>query len=194
MSTKKNYILKDWIKAFSFVLKLDKAILKRLYSLNLHPKLNKVLRIFTRLGDGYIWVLPVIYIIIFHPLEYVIQGVRATAITSLFSLIVYKIIKNKVKRPRPFHEFDHVVAQVEPLDNYSFPSGHTMNNLTPGIMMGYYFPELAPFTIGFPLMWGFLRIYFGVHYFSDVIGGIIFSFLCVGAGKFIDSLIPHLSM
>ncbi len=177
---------------FKLIQKLDNKILRVLYALNLHPKVNQFLRAFTRLGDGYIWGVPFVYILVFHSLEENLLALRAVSVCTVFSIVVYKTVKKKVKRKRPYNEFDHVVAQIAPLDEFSFPSGHTMNNLTPGIVVAIYYPELAPFTIGFPLTWGILRIYFGVHYFSDVIGGLILSALCVASGLFIDQFISML--
>ena len=67
---------------------------------------------------------------------------------------------------------------------YSFPSGHTLFTFTFYVIIGYLFTlnESAKtrkyLIIGclfIAIVTGVSRIYLGVHYFSDVIGGIIFS-------------------
>ena len=171
---------------------MDEVVLRALYSLDLHPKLNKFLRSYTRMGDGYGWGFILVYLVLTHPLMDLAVAFRRTAIVMLLCVPVYKFVKKRVKRPRPFALHDHVVAQIPPLDEYSFPSGHTMNNLAAAISVASVMPEIQTILIALPISWGLLRIYFGVHYISDVLAGIVLATLCALIGIQIDQFVGSL--
>ncbi len=170
-----------------FMLKLDDKVLRALYSLNLHPKLNKMLRGFTRMGDGYAWLFFVVFVLFFYELSEIALAFRRTAFVMIICVPLYKIVKKKTCRPRPYLIYDNVVAQIPPLDEHSFPSGHTMNNLAAALSVSTIFPETAGVIITVPILWGVLRVHFGVHYLSDVLGGVALAFLSFLAGYAIDS-------
>lgn len=88
------------------------------------------------------------------------------------------ILKNTFKRPRP--NINRLVEEK----GYSYPSGHTM---TSTIFYGLIIFLIVISNIILPLkiitifllillilLIGYSRIYLGVHYFSDVIGAILF--------------------
>ena len=66
---------------------------------------------------------------------------------------------------------------ILPEDTFSFPSGHAMGSMTlamTAILLAWHtrwrWPVLAA-TAAFVLLVGFSRIYLGVHYPSDILGG-----------------------
>ncbi len=153
---------------------------------------ERFFKFYTRLGDGYIWLLIFFYLLciwllIFFYLLWTrgtavmfsgISGILWQALASIgVSLALYWLIKLKVKRKRPFAVIESVEPGVPPLDLYSFPSGHTMNNIAVGFTVFHCVPEVGWIIILMSLSWGFLRIYFGVHWLSDVIGGFVLGFL-----------------
>ena len=79
-------------------------------------------------------------------------------------------------RPRP-----EVVPHLVEVNSLSFPSGHSLNSaivyLTLGVLIARSFEERSArvFTIGtaalLVLTIGFTRVYLGVHFPSDVLGG-----------------------
>jgi undecaprenyl-diphosphatase len=136
------------------------------------------LKIYTRLGDGFIWIIAILYLGLKMGWSEFFGSLTVSVISIVLSITLYWTIKLSIKRPRPFNAIDGVKAEVPPLDKYSFPSGHTMNNLSVGLVVGIQHPELIWATVGLPITWGFLRIYFGVHYFTDIIAGILLGTFC----------------
>ena len=47
--------------------------------------------------------------------------------TGLACTVLYKLIKEGARRPRPCARHARLFTTVEPLDEFSFPSGHTMH-------------------------------------------------------------------
>lgn len=83
------------------------------------------------------------------------------------------ILKNIIKRNRPFVTLSDLKLLIPPPGSYSFPSGHTASSFT--VFGVFYFLNLKyKWPVFFTaLLIAFSRIYLGVHYFSDIIGGAI---------------------
>lgn len=96
------------------------------------------------------------------------------ALTTLVSRALNITLKLLIDRPRP--EFKVLEAAES-----SFPSGHAQNNMALyiAILLVALMITSAPLKrvvlkivlISLPLIIGFTRIYFGVHYLSDVVAG-----------------------
>ena len=79
----------------------------------------------SRLGDGAFWYGLMAALSLFGGP----RGLRATAamaVAGLLALGLYRLLKNLTRRPRPFRSIDGIVAHLPPLDEFSFPSGHTL--------------------------------------------------------------------
>ena len=149
---------------------------------------ERLLRVYTRLGDGYVWGLVVIYIFLVLPRAYALDILLRSLLAGAVSLVLYWAIKLSVKRRRPCNAIPGVHAEVPPLDKYSFPSGHTMNNLAAGFMVFALAPQIGWLVIFMPITWGFLRIYFGVHWLSDILAGIVLGYVSYWIGNHIWAL------
>jgi len=152
------------------------------------PKTDAFLRFYTRLGDGYVWALVVVFIYFFYGKDSLLYLVEQVIPIIIISLSLYWILKLSLRRKRPFDLLNNVSADVPPLDKYSFPSGHTMNNLAVGFAILAEFPKIGWLVVLMPITWGFLRVYYGVHWLSDVLGGIIVGFLSFLLGKVLFGL------
>lgn len=163
----------------------DEKFSRYLYTHRLSDRADKFLRFYTRLGDGYVWALIAILIFAFYGPKYLAIVLFQVLPSVVASLALYWIVKLSTKRRRPFDAIREFKALVPPLDKYSFPSGHTMNNLAVATTVLLSVPAAGIVMMFLPLSWGFLRVYFGVHWLSDVIGG----FLLGIASFFIGHLI-----
>lgn len=146
----------------------------------------------SRLGDGVFWyslgaVLPFLY------------GFYGAAITLVFALtgltclVVYKSIKHKFYRERPYLRSNKIIRGCAPLDFCSFPSGHTMHAVGFTTVVVWFFPEFVWILVPFACLVAASRMILGLHYPSDVligasIGLLIAISFCLG---FEDLLIKH---
>jgi undecaprenyl-diphosphatase len=99
----------------------------------------------------------------------------AAAAAFAIELPVYKIMKQFVKRDRPFEILTGVHGRVKPSDRFSFPSGHTAAAFLMATLVGNSYPCLFPVMGAWALAVGVARIYLGVHYPTDVLAG-----MCLG--------------
>jgi undecaprenyl-diphosphatase len=104
----------------------------------------------------------------------------------------YKLIKQLVKRPRPFRQMEGLTNLIVPQDFFSFPSGHTAGAFVVALSVAPCYPWLAIPACLWAALVGFSRIYLGVHYPTDVLAGACLGILSVKAGLILGNCL-HLS-
>ncbi len=83
-------------------------------------------------------------------------------------------IKRIVQRPRPFLAIpDALPAIIPEPGSYSFPSGDTALAFGAAVAFGQCFPRFRPFAILLAFAVGLSRVFVGVHYPLDALGGAI---------------------
>lgn len=145
--------------------------------LNPKSEIGELFYSFTVLGDTIPDVI-IIAALVLLPVTCKKVGIPV-AVTAISSTVINKIVKNLIARPRPLEKLLEV-------SSFSFPSGHAMNNTAIYLMIFFCIlpycksklQKVICFVVLmiFPLMMGISRIYFNVHYFSDVVCG-----WCLGA-------------
>ena len=91
-------------------------------------------------------------------------------------------IKYIVKRKRPY-EANKDIKLLEKMnfDPYSFPSGHTLN----AILLSVILKKNININLSIvPYLVGLSRVYLGVHYPSDILGGMLLSKIILYMYKF----------
>ncbi|MEO6348016.1 MAG: phosphatase PAP2 family protein [Aquaticitalea sp.] len=148
------------------------------------PSLTKYFIFATKVGDlyGYLVVLTIMVLIsvfIFKKWKYVVQTTTVLALAGVSNMM----LKRFVDRARP--GIEHLVS----VETLSYPSGHAMSAMAFYgfvIYMFYRFNinkylKIAVITILTILIFsiGISRIYLGVHFPTDIIGGFIAGFIWV---------------
>ena len=127
--------------------------------------LTPIFKFVTTLGNaGMIWIVLSVGLLI--PKKTRRVGVLALVSLSFSALIDNVILKNVV--------IEGLTSLVGSQKDYSFPSGHTGSAFAAAVVM---FREL-PKKLGIPILvfaclMGLSRLYVGVHYPSDVLGGVL---------------------
>ena len=92
------------------------------------------------------------------------------------------LLKITIQRQRPFQM--GIVPLLQSLEsnsysiwNFSFPSFQTMLAFSAIPIISKQFPKFKYFWIGFAVLIGFSRLYFGLHFLSDVLAGALIGYL-----------------
>jgi undecaprenyl-diphosphatase len=130
----------------------------------------RVLNAVSRVGDGWIWYVVVACLPWAGGPTGPSASVRMIGV-SLVNLAIYFIVKRWIARPRPFRTCPGIRECTRSLDEYSFPSGHTLHSVACSLILTVYYPVLGFIVWPLTLLIAVSRVVLGVHYPSDVIVG-----------------------
>lgn len=132
----------------------------------------------TSLADkGWFWILLAVIMLFFKKTR--IVGVTALVALLFNHVMTNMLLKDLIGRPRPYMISPEIVTLIEPLSSYSFPSGHTSSSFAAAFIIYRMLPKKAGIpALVLAAMIGFSRMYVGVHYPTDVLGGIVVAFMC----------------
>lgn len=127
------------------------------------------------LGNGKLWYTLILMLPLFAAADG-LQAARQMAMVGLVNLLIYKFVKSFAQRPRPFRACEEILAGTVALDEYSFPSGHTMHAVGFTIVAAAWFPHLAGLLLTFTVLVALSRVILGLHYPTDVALGAALGF------------------
>jgi len=127
-------------------------------------------RLISRLGDGVFWYTVMLGIILTQGNAGVTPALHM-GLAGLIGTCIYKWIKGKTLRPRPYEVHQDIWLTGRPLDRFSFPSGHTLHAVAFCSVALVYYPMLAWLLVPFTIMVAMSRVVLGLHYPSDVLAG-----------------------
>lgn len=144
--------------------------------------LRGLFRVVSRLGDGVFW-----YALMFALLAaggpVAFRPVMQMVAVGAVGVTLYKVLKRRTLRPRPYQVRTDIRLHGEPLDQFSFPSGHTLHAVSLSVVAIAWFPALAALLLPFAVLVALSRVVLGLHYPSDVVAGATIG-AAVGAGSF----------
>jgi undecaprenyl-diphosphatase len=150
----------------------DGAVALRLNRAGHHAWLRGAFRAISRLGDGVAWYALMLALLTGFGPE-AVPAVLHMIAAGLACTALYKLIKGRTLRPRPYEANPGIQPFAAPLDLYSFPSGHTLHAVAFTLVAVAYYPFLAWITVPFTLLVAASRIMLGLHYPSDVAAGAV---------------------
>jgi len=94
-----------------------------------------------------------------------------TVLAVEFSDLAARGLKDVFDVERPSTRYATPKPLVGPPHDASFPSGHASTSFAAATMLTTFLPRWAPAWFLFALAIGFSRVYVGVHYPLDIVGG-----------------------
>lgn len=141
----------------------------------------------SRLGDGPFWYALIAGLPLLAGSDGALAAVHM-AVTGALTAVLYRWLKRWTRRPRPFRQHAGIVAHIPPLDEFSFPSGHTLHAVSFSTVALAWLPWLWPLLLPFTALVAVSRVMLGLHYPSDVLVAIA---LGCGIGQAVLALTPY---
>ncbi len=157
----------------------DETVCLRINSASQFRWVKALFQVVSRLGDGIFWYASMVLLLGWFGKSAVLP-VLHMIISGLFCTLIYKWLKVKTLRPRPYQINSKILLGANPLDQFSFPSGHTLHAVAfTTVILGYY-PFLAWVVVPFTALVALSRLVLGLHYPSDVLAGAFIGTMVAG--------------
>jgi len=158
---------------FDRIEQIELPICQYLNRANKFKFINIIFKLVSRLGDGVFWYSLIALTVFVHGKAALLPALHIL-ITGCVGVFIYKQLKERLVRERPFISHEVISCNARTLDRYSFPSGHTLHAVSFSIMLAFYYPGLEWLVFPFAIMVAMSRVVLGLHYISDVVvGGLI---------------------
>lgn len=156
------------------------------------PWVRQYFSVISRLGDGVFWYVLMALLVLFDGLRGLV-AITHMAATGAAALLLYWVLKRWTRRPRPFVADRRILPLMPPLDEFSFPSGHTLHAVVLTLIALVWYPVLVWLLIPFTASVGASRVVLGLHYPSDVLAATWIATLLAALSLFLAGLPSPLS-
>lgn len=178
VNSKRNFCLKTVFLAIAVILfglllwKFDFEILFFIKDCIRNGFLDTIVPFYTNLGnDGIIWI--VVGVVMLIPKKTRKCGIMVLGALLVMLVVNNIILKNLIARPRPCATYPELVELVHIPTSYSFPSGHTVSAMAVAFTILAQHKKLGIVALVLATLMGLSRLYVGVHFPTDVYGGVI---------------------
>lgn len=141
------------------------------------PLLDRILAFITSLGNaGIIWIVLAVVLLILPKTRK--TGIIVAAALLMDLILCNLILKNLVARVRPYDVNTAIAILIKKSLDFSFPSGHTAASFA--AMTALFLAKMKKAWIAalvLAVLIAFSRLYFYVHYPTDVLGGAVVGIL-----------------
>ena len=127
---------------------------------------------FTQIGNGVFAM--VLALILFFKVNHILAYELAFGTLTLW--LAVELLKIIIHRTRPYIKLEDIRIIGSRASGHSFPSGHTSQSFFLATLLLHYYQVnifISILLYGIALMVGITRIYVGMHYPRDVLGGAI---------------------
>lgn len=152
---------------------------------NIHnPVLTPIFKIISFLGEaGLIWICPGL----FFAIRKTTRKIGITVLLSLIFCLIFGngLLKYLVARPRPCWRNPDIEMLIAIPKDFSFPSGHTMSSFAAAFSVFVWKRSWGVGAIVLAAIMAMSRLYFYVHYPTDILAGCIFGIILAFVAKYL---------
>jgi undecaprenyl-diphosphatase len=161
-------------KQLYFVHQYDVLIFTWLVNRKIIPSLTPVAFQISRTADGFLYSLFIALLWKYKSLEN--PYIQAIFLCLVIERMLYFMLKNSLKRHRPYVVLENFQSTITASDEFSLPSGHTSAAFMDASLIGAFaqtetdFPVMSLLYV-WAILVGFSRMILGVHFPSDILVG-----------------------
>ena len=168
---------RDHIKSGCYIMEIQ--ILHWFETLH-NPITNPIFYVITTLGNaGWFWIVLAVLMLTVLPKKYKKAGLTMVIALILSLIFCNGIMKHLWARPRAFwvvgqnfvvgNEFENLYGIFNSIHDYSFPSGHSSASFAAAVSIFMWRKKEGSAALVLAALIAFSRLYFTVHYPTDVI-------------------------
>jgi undecaprenyl-diphosphatase len=165
-------ILAKAAPAISRLFAFDLALCRSLGRMQRSSQATYWFRLVSRAGDGPCWFALALGLVVLGGVDSLPAVLRLSAV-GVLAAVVSRAVKGWVHRLRPCDARLDIRAACQPLDVWSFPSGHTLHAVAFNGVLITDHPTLALALVPWTLAIATSRVVLGLHYPSDVAAGAV---------------------